>query len=90
MQKIKVDEALAYYVGYDATLIILDVIYDIDDAVKLMYVVDGEIVGDITTKKIYYTNRGAYIIWCGYPHYLYEFSVVDFQGREFISKKVTK
>ena len=90
MKKIKVNKALAYFVGYDATLIILNIIYDIDDAVKIMYVVNGEIIGYITTKKIYYTNKGAYIIWCGYRRYLYEFAEVDFHGREFISKRVTK
>ena len=61
MKKIKVDEVFAYSVGFDASLLILDIIYNTEDKVKLAYVVDQYIIGNVTTQKVRYTNKGAYI-----------------------------
>lgn len=82
MKKIRVDEAHAYSVAFDVYLIILDVIYDVDDKVKIMYTIDEKIIGNITTKKIYYTNKGAYIRYFGRRIYLNEFQKIDFYGME--------
>lgn len=83
MKKIKVDEAFTYSVGFDASLLILDTIYDTEDKVKLAYVVDQYIIGNVTTQKVRYTNKGAYIKYFGRRIYLNEFFPVDFYGMEF-------
>lgn len=84
MRKIRVDEVLAYSVGFDASLLILDTIYDTEDKVKLAYVVDQYIIGNVTTQKVRYTNKGAYIKYFGRRIYLNEFFPVDFYGMEFV------
>ena len=84
MKKIKVDKAYAYSVGFDVSLIVLDIIYDTDEKVKLMYVIGDKIIGYITTQKLHYTNKGAYIKYFGRRIYMYEFAPVDFYGAEFI------
>lgn len=86
MKKIKVDKAFTYSVGFDANLLILDTIYDIEDKVKLAYVIDQYIIGNVTTQKVRYTNKGAYIKYFGRRIYLNEFAPVDFYGMEFIGK----
>lgn len=82
MRKIKVNKAHAYAVAFDVALIVLDIIYDTDE-VKLMCVIGDKIIGNVTTKKVYYTCKGAYIIYFGRRIYLYEFAPVDFYGMEF-------
>ena len=62
----------------------LSQIYDIDEKVKLMYVIGDKIVGYITTQKLHYTNKGAYIKYFGRRIYTYEFAPVDFYGMEFV------
>ena len=84
MKKIRVDEVLAYSVGFDANLLILDTIYDTEDKVKIAYVVDQYIIGNVTTQKVRYTNKGAYIKFFGRRIYLNEFQKIDFYGMEFI------
>lgn len=84
MKKIKVDEVFAYSVGFDASLLILDIIYNTEDKVKLAYVVDQYIIGNVTTQKVRYTNKGAYIKYFGRRIYLDEFFPVDFYGMEFV------
>ena len=65
-------------------LVILDTIYDISDKVKIMYAIGDKIIGNVTTKKVYYTNKGSYIIYFGRRVYLNDFLPVDFYGAEFI------
>ena len=84
MKKIKVDEAFTYSVGYDVALIILDIIYGINDKVKVMYTIGEKIIGNVTTKKVYYTNKGSYIMYFGRRVYLNDFLPVDFYGMEFV------
>lgn len=83
MRKVVVNKVLAYPVAFDVSLIILDIIYDIDEKVKLMYVIEDKIVGYITTQKLHYTNKGAYIKYFGRRIYIHEFEPVDFYGMEF-------
>lgn len=83
MRKIKVNEVPAYCVAFDVYLLILDVLYDIEDKVQIAYVYENAILGNITYKKVYYTNRGAYIIYFGRRIYISEFMQVDFYGTEF-------
>ena len=83
MRKIVVNKAHAYTVAFDVSLIALDIIYDIDDRVRLMYTVGDKIIGYITTQKLHYTNKGAYIKYFGRRIYMYEFAPVDFYGMEF-------
>lgn len=83
MKKVVVNKARAYAVAFDVSLIILDIVYGIDDKIKLMYVIGEKIIGYITTKKVYYTNKGAYIVYFGRRIYLNEFAPVDFYGMEF-------
>ena len=45
MKKIIIDRAHVYSVGWCASLMILDVIYDIEDKVRIAYVVDDTIIG---------------------------------------------
>lgn len=84
MKKIKVDKAFTYSVGYDVALIILDIAYGIDDKIKVMYTIGEKIIGNITTKKVYYTCKGAYIVYFGRRIYLNEFQKIDFYGMEFV------
>lgn len=84
MKKIKVDKVLTYSVGFDASLLILDTNFGIEDKVKLAYVVDKYIIGNMSTQKVRYTNKGAYINYFGRRVYLNEFLPVDFYGMEFI------
>lgn len=83
MRKIVVNKVPAYAVAFDVSLIVLDIIYDTDEKVKLMYVIDDKIIGYITTQKLHYTNKGAYIKYFGRRIYMYEFAPVDFYGMEF-------
>ena len=39
---------------------------------------------NVTTKKVYYTNKGSYIIYFGHRVYLNDFLPVDFYGMEFV------
>ena len=84
MKKIKVDKAFSYSVGFDVALVILDIIYGINDKVKVMYTIGEKIIGNVTTKKVYYTNKGSYIMYFGRRVYLNEFLPVDFYSMEFI------
>ena len=84
MRKVVVNKAYAYSVGFDVALVILDIIYDTNDKVKVMYTVGEKIIGNVTTKKVYYTNKGSYIIYFGRRVYLNDFFPVDFYGAEFI------
>lgn len=84
MRKVIVNKVLAYAVAFDVSLIILDIIYDTDEKVKLMYVIGEKIIGYITTQKLHYTNKGAYIVYFGRRIYMDEFAPVDFYGMEFI------
>ena len=49
-----------------------------------MYVIGDKIIGYITTQKLHYTNKGAYIKYFGRRIYMYEFAPVDFYGMEFV------
>ena len=84
MRKVIVNQAHAYSVGFDVALVILDIIYGINDKVKVMYTIGEKIIGNVTTKKVYYTNKGGYIMYFGRRVYLNEFLPVDFYGAEFI------
>lgn len=84
MKKIRVDKAHAYSVAFDVNLVVLDIIYDTVEKVKLMYAIGDKIIGNITTQKLHYTNKGAYIKYFGRRIYMYEFAPVDFYGMEFI------
>lgn len=88
MKKIKVNKAYAYSVSFDVTLILLNIIYDTDDKVKIMYTIGEKIIGNVTTKKIYYTNKGSYIVYFGRRAYLNEFLPVDFYGAEFVGGRI--
>ena len=83
MRKVVVNKAHAYAVAFDVSLIVLDIIYDTDEKVKLMYAIEDKIIGYITTQKLHYTNKGAYIKYFGRRIYMYEFAPVDFYGMEF-------
>ena len=83
MRKVIVNKCHAYPVSFDVSLIVLDIINDIDEKVKLMYVIEDKIIGYITTQKLHYTNKGAYIRYFGRRIYMYEFCTVDFYGMEF-------
>lgn len=84
MRKIKIDKVLAYNVGFDANLIILDIEYGIEDIVQLAYTIDKYIIGNITHQKVRYTDKGAYIHYFGRRIYIHEFAPVDFYGMEFV------
>ena len=84
MRVLKVNECHAYSVGFDASVLILDVKYDVDDRVKVAYVYNNSIIGNITHKKVYYTNKGAYIKYFNRRIYLSNFLPVDFYGAEFV------
>lgn len=84
MRILKVNKCHAYSVGFDASVLLLDIEYDIEDKVKVAYVYNNYIIGNITHKKIYYTNKGAYIKYFGGRRiYLNNFLPVDFYGMEF-------
>lgn len=82
--KIRVDKAYAYSVAFDVNLIVLDIINDTEEKVKLMYVIGDKIIGNITTQKLHYTNKGAFIKYFGRRIYMFEFAPVDFYGMEFV------
>lgn len=84
MKKIIVDKVLAYSVGFGASLLILDTIYGTEDKVKLAYVIDQYIIGNVATQKVRYTNKGAYVKYFGRRIYLNEFQKIDFYGMEFV------
>lgn len=81
--KINIDRAHVYSMGAFASLMILDVIYDIEDKVRIAYVVDDTIIGYITKKRIYYTNKGSYIVWGGRRRYLDEFITCLLYNKEY-------
>ncbi len=81
--KINIDRAHVYSMGAFDSLMILDVIYDIEDKVRIAYVVDDTIIGYITKKRIYYTNKGAYIVWGGHRRYLNEFITCLLYNKEY-------
>lgn len=83
MKKIVVNKAHAYNVAFDVNLVVLDIIYDSVEKVKLMYAIGDKIIGYITTQKLHYTSKGAYIKYFGRRIYTYEFAPVDFYGMEF-------
>lgn len=72
MRTIKLERAHVYNFGLGECLMILDVIYNTDDKVKVAYVVGDTIKGYITTKKVYY-SRGAYILFGGRRYHLDDF-----------------
>ena len=82
MKTIKVDKAYAYNVGFDVALVILDLSYGTNDKVRVMYTIGEKIIGNVPTKKVYYTNKGSYIIYFGRRVYLNDFLPVDFYGME--------
>ena len=84
MRKVVVNKVHAYTVAFDVSLIALDIIYDTDEKVKLMYVIGDKIIGNVTSKKVYYTCKGAYIVYFGRRIYLNEFQKIDFYGMEFV------
>lgn len=81
--KINIDRAHVYSMGAFDSLMILDVIYDIEDKVRIAYVVDDTIIGYITKKRIYYTNKGEYIVWGGHRRYLNEFITCLLYNKEY-------
>lgn len=81
--KINIDRAHVYSLGAFASLMILDIIYDIEDKVRIAYVVDDTIIGYITTKKVYYSNKGSYIVWGGHRRYLDEFITCLLYNKEY-------
>lgn len=81
--KINIDRAHVYSMGAFDSLMILDVIYDIEDKVRIAYVVDDTIIGYITKKRIYYTNKGSYIVWGGRRRYLDEFITCLLYNKEY-------
>lgn len=81
--KINIDRAHVYSMGAFASLMILDVIYEIEDKVRIAYVVDDTIIGYITKKRIYYTNKGSYIVWGGRRRYLDEFITCLLYNKEY-------
>lgn len=81
--KINIDRAHVYSLGAFASLMILDVIYDIEDKVRIAYVVDDTIIGYITTKKIYASGKGGYIVWGGHRRYLNEFITCLLYNKEY-------
>ena len=84
MKKIKVERAHVYNFGVGACLMILDIAYGINNKIKVMYTIGEKIIGNVTTKKVYYTCKGAYIIYFGRRIYLSEFQKIDFYGMEFV------
>lgn len=62
---------------------ILDVIYDINDKVRIAYVVDDTIIGYITTKKVYSSSKGNYIVWGGRRRYLDAFIECTLYNKEY-------
>jgi hypothetical protein len=83
MRTVVVNKVHAYDVAFDVSLIALNIFYGIDGKVKLMYVIGDKIIGYITTQKLHYTNKGAYIKYFSRRIYMYEFAPVDFYGMEF-------
>lgn len=84
MRKIIVNSAHVYSFGFGASLMILDTVYNgVDDRVKIAYVVGDTIVGNITTKKLYYSDKGSYIVWGGHRRYLQDFLSVFLYNKEY-------
>lgn len=84
MRKIIVNSALVYSLGFDASLMILDTVYNgVDDRVKIAYVVGDTVVGNITTKKLYYSDKGSYIVWGGHRRYLQDFLSAFLYNKEY-------
>ena len=73
-----INKAFYYRVGFDVALVILEITYGINDKVKVMYTIGDKIIGNVTTKKVYYTNKGSYIMYFGRRVYLNEFLPVVF------------
>ncbi len=78
-----IERTQAYFIGYGAFLAILEILYDTEESVRLVYIVDDTIIGYITKKRIYYTNKGAYIVWAGVRRYLNEFQEVLLYNKEY-------
>lgn len=77
MRKIIINSAHVYSFGFGASLMILDVIYNgCDDRVKIAYVVEDRVVGNISTK-------GSYIVWGGHRRYLQDFISVFLYNKEY-------
>ena len=83
MKKIIIDKAHAYSIGRCDSLMILDVIYDINDKVRIAYVVDDTIIGYITTKNVYSSSKGNYIVWGGRRRYLDDFIECTLYNKEY-------
>ena len=49
-----------------------------------MFIIVEKIIVYITTQKLHYTNKGAYIKYFGRRIYIHEFAPVDFYGMEFM------
>ena len=81
--KINIDRAHVYSLGAFASLMVLDVIYDINDKVRIAYVVDDTIIGYITTKKVYSSSKGNYIVWGGRRRYLNDFIECTLYNKEY-------
>lgn len=84
MKIVKIERAHVYSFGIGACLMILDTIYDVDDKVKVAYVVGDTIKGYITTKKVYYSYpRGGYILFGGRRRHLDEFVECLLYNKEY-------
>lgn len=84
MRKIIVNSAHVYSCGFGASLMILDTVYNgVDDKVKIAYVVGDTILGNITNKKLYYSDKGSYIVWGGRRRYLQDFRSVFLYNTEY-------
>lgn len=86
MKKVTINNAYAYCIGWDAALLIIDTIYDIETKVRIAYVVENTIIGYITNKKVYSSRKGEYIVWGGSRRYLNEFEKISFHNREFLQE----
>lgn len=86
MKKVTINKAYAYCIGWDAALLIIDTIYDIDTKVRIAYIVEDTIIGYITNKKVYSSRKGEYIVWGGSRRYLNEFEKITFYNKEFFQK----
>lgn len=84
MKMIKIERAHVYNFGLGECLIILNVIYDTDNKVKVAYVVGDTIKGYVTTKKVYYSYpRGAFILFGGRRYHLDEFMECLLYNKEY-------
>lgn len=62
----------AYWFCYDSALVIIDIIYDVDDKIEVGFMCNGKIKTP-RKHKIYTSNKGNYIKYKGTRFYLDEF-----------------